>query len=46
MGPDKPLPISEAMVWMAYLQVKRNGNATGVDDQSLDDFAKDLENNL
>ena len=34
------------MVWKAYQQVKRNGNAAGVDGQSLDDFAKDLENNL
>ncbi|QPN71491.1 group II intron reverse transcriptase/maturase [Synechococcus sp. CBW1108] len=46
MSPDKPLPITKAMVWKAYQQVKRNGNAAGVDGQSLDDFAKDLENNL
>ena len=46
MSPDKPLPITNAMVWKAYQQVKRNGNAAGVDGQSLDDFAKDLENNL
>ena len=46
MRPDKPLPITKAMVWKAYQQVKRNGNAAGVDGQSLDDFAKDLENNL
>jgi RNA-directed DNA polymerase len=41
MSPDKPLPITKAMVWKAYQQVKRNGKAAGVDGQSLDDFAKD-----
>jgi RNA-directed DNA polymerase len=46
MSPDKPLPITKAMVWKAYHQVKRNGKAAGVDSQSLDDFTKDLENNL
>jgi RNA-directed DNA polymerase len=46
MSPDKPLPITKAMVWKAYQQVKRNGKAAGVDGQSLDGFAKDLENNL
>ena len=34
------------MVWKAYQQVKRNCQAAGVDGQSLDDFNKDLENNL
>ena len=34
------------MVWKAYQQVKRNGQAAGVDGQSLNDFNKDLENNL
>ncbi|QPN71749.1 hypothetical protein H8F27_06220 [Synechococcus sp. CBW1108] len=34
------------MVWKAYQLVKRNGKAAGVDGQSLDDFAQDLENNL
>jgi retron-type reverse transcriptase len=54
MSPDKPLPITiaegfceaVAMLWKAYQQVKRNGKAAGVDGQSLDDFAKDLEDNL
>jgi group II intron reverse transcriptase/maturase len=43
---DKSLPITKAMVWKAYQLVKRNGKAAGVDGQSLDDFAKDLEKNL
>lgn len=34
------------MVWKAYQLVNRNGKASGVDVQSLDDFAKDLENKL
>lgn len=46
MGSDKPLPISKRMVWEAYKRVKGNGKAAGVDGQSLDDFARDLENNL
>jgi len=46
MRPDKPLPITKQMVWKAYQLVKRNGKAAGVDGLSLDDFAKDLENNL
>jgi hypothetical protein len=46
MSPDKPLPVTKAMVWKVYQQVKRNGNAAGTDGQSLADFAKDLENNL
>jgi len=46
LSSDKPLPITKVMVWKAYQQVKRNGQAAGVDGQSLDDFNKDLENNL
>lgn len=43
---DKPLPITKVIVWNAYQQVIRTGKAAGVDDQRLDDFNKDLENNL
>jgi len=46
LSSDKPLPITKVMVWKAYQQVRRNGQAAGVDGQSLDDFNKDLENNL
>ena len=31
MSPDKPLPITKAMVWKAYQLVRRNGKAAGVD---------------
>lgn len=43
---DKPLPITKRMVWEAYKLVEGNGKAAGVDGQSLENFALDLENNL
>jgi RNA-directed DNA polymerase len=46
MSSDKPFPITKDMVWKAYKLVERNGKAAGVDGQSLEDFAKDLTNNL
>lgn len=46
MMSGKSLPITKRMVWKAYQSVKGNGEAAGVDGQSLDDFAQDLENNL
>jgi RNA-directed DNA polymerase len=33
-------------VWEAYQQVRRNKGAAGVDGQSVEDFEKDLKNNL
>ena len=46
MMSGKSLPITKRMVWQAYQSVKGNGEAAGVDGQSLEDFAQDLENNL
>lgn len=46
MKTGKPLPITKRMVWEAYKLVRRNGKAAGVDGQSLEDFANNLENNL
>ena len=46
MNFGKPLPIAKRMVWEAYKLVRKKGKAAGVDGQSLDDFASDLENNL
>lgn len=46
MNTDKPLPITKEMVWQAYRTISKNGKAAGVDGQSLDDFSKDLKNNL
>jgi RNA-directed DNA polymerase len=43
---DKPFDISKREVWEAYRQVKANKGAAGVDGQSIEDFEKDLKNNL
>ncbi len=34
------------MVWDAYLRVKKNAGAAGVDEESVEDFEGDLKNNL
>ncbi len=46
MSVAKPFAISRFLVWRAYLDVKSNGGAAGVDKQSLEDFERDLKNNL
>ena len=43
---EKPFAISKWEVWEAYRQVKANKGAPGVDECSLEDFDKDLKNNL
>lgn len=42
----KPFRIPKKLVWQAYLKVKANGGAAGVDQESLDDFERDWKNNL
>ena len=42
----KPFDISKREVWEAYEKVKANKGASGVDGCSIDDFEKDLKNNL
>jgi len=42
----KPLPITKQMVWQAYLKIKGKGKAAGVDHQSLEDFERNLKDNL
>ena len=42
----KPFDISKRDVWGAYLKVKGNQGAPGVDGQTLADFEKDLAGNL
>lgn len=42
----KPFAIPKQLVWQAYLEVKSKGGAAGVDHQSLEDFERDLKNNL
>jgi RNA-directed DNA polymerase len=42
----KPFDISKQEVWDAWIKVKGNKGAPGVDEQSLAEFEADLENNL
>ena len=42
----KSFEISKREVWDAFLQVKDNKGAPGVDGQTIDDFEADLKNNL
>jgi RNA-directed DNA polymerase len=42
----KPFRISKQEVWDAWVKVKGNQGAPGVDGQSIEDFGKDLRNNL
>ena len=42
----KPFSISKEKVWEAYKRVKANGGAAGIDEQSIEEFEKDLKNNL
>ena len=42
----KPFRISKQEVWDAWLKVKGNQGAPGVDGQSIEAFEKDLKNNL
>jgi RNA-directed DNA polymerase len=42
----KAFDISKDLVWKAYLKVKANMGAAGIDGQSLADFAQDEKNNL
>jgi RNA-directed DNA polymerase len=42
----KPFNISKHVVWEAYLRVKANQGAAGIDELSIADFEKDLKKNL
>jgi hypothetical protein len=44
-SPGKPFDIPKRDVWEAWLKVKENQGAPGVDGQSIADFVKDLKNN-
>ena len=46
MPEAKPYAIPKQLVWDAYLRVKANRGAAGVDGESLADFEKDLKGNL
>jgi len=42
----KPFRISKRAVWEAYKRVRANKGAAGVDSESIEDFEKNLKNNL
>ena len=42
----KPFSISRWEVWEAYLKVKSNGGAAGLDGQSIEEFERGLKKNL
>jgi RNA-directed DNA polymerase len=46
MTETKPFNISKRAVVTAYEKVKANKGTYGVDEQSIEDFEKDLKNNL
>ncbi len=46
MNKTKSFPISKRTVWGAYKRVKANKGSAGYDRQSIEDFEKDLKDNL
>jgi RNA-directed DNA polymerase len=42
----KPFEISKRVVWEAYVRVKANQGAAGVDGESIEEFERDLKRNL
>jgi RNA-directed DNA polymerase len=46
MEKAKPFAIPKQAVWEAYKKVKANGGAAGIDEVSLEEFERDLKNNL
>jgi RNA-directed DNA polymerase len=42
----KPFGISKRVVWKAYLRVKANKGAAGVDGQTIEQYEQNLKNNL
>ena len=46
MSQAKPFCISKKEVWEAYKRVKANDGAAGVDDETIEDFERNLKDNL
>ena len=46
MSSTKAFDIPKALVWKAYLDVKRSAGGPGIDGQSMEGFENDLKNNL
>ena len=46
MSEAKPFCIAKKEVWEAYQRVKENKGAAGIDEQSIEDFEKNVKKNL
>ncbi|BBI16864.1 hypothetical protein [Neochlamydia sp. S13] len=46
MNTAKSYCISKSIVWEAYKRVKANKGAAGVDEESIEEFEKNLKDNL
>ena len=46
MNQTKPFSIPKEIIWNAYKRVKKNKGAHGVDEVSLQDFERNLKDNL
>ena len=46
MKAAKPFEISKVLVWKAYQEVKAKGGAAGVDGETIEDFTRNLKDNL
>lgn len=46
MNKTKSFDIPKQLIWKAYLRVKQNGGAAGVDEVSLKEFERNLKDNL
>ncbi len=46
MTQAKPFPVTKRQVWEAYKRVKANKGGAGVDGQTLEDFERDVGDNL
>ncbi len=42
----KPFEIPKALVWKAFKRVKSNGGSAGIDQESIEEFERNLSNNL
>jgi len=46
LSKTKPFKISKHIVWEAYKRVKANKGSAGIDDESIEDFERNLKGNL
>lgn len=46
MDKAKPFEISKQIVWTAYRRVKENDGSAGIDKETIEDFEKNLKDNL